>query len=54
MTAVYLPVILGLALIFGHAALGWVGGWAWLAAIAPLVVAAVLRGRVAYHNRRAT
>jgi membrane protein DedA with SNARE-associated domain len=54
MTAVYLPVILGLALIFGHAALDWVGGWAWLGVIAPLVVAALLRGRLAYRNWRAT
>ena len=53
-TAIYLPAILGLALFFGQAALGWVGGWAWLALIAPLAVAALLRGRLAYRNWRAT
>jgi membrane protein DedA with SNARE-associated domain len=54
MTAFYLPIILGLALIFGHAAFDWVGNWAWLAIAAPLVVAALLRARVAYRNWRAT
>jgi membrane protein DedA with SNARE-associated domain len=53
-TAFYLPVILGFALIFGHAAFDWVGDWAWLALIAPLLVAALLRGRLVYRNRRAT
>ncbi len=52
MTAVYLPVILSLALIFGHAALDRVGGWAWLALIAPLGVAILLRVRLAYRNRQ--
>jgi membrane protein DedA with SNARE-associated domain len=54
MTAFYLPVILGLALIFGHAAFDWVGSWAWLAVAAPLAVAALLRARIAYRNWRAT
>ena len=53
MTAVYLPVILGLAILFGHAALDRVGGWAWLALAAPLAVAGLLRLR-AYHRRRAS
>ena len=52
--AVYLPVILGLALFFGHAAIAWVGGWAWLAVIAPLAAALLWRTRMAYRNRRAT
>ena len=51
MTALYLPVILGLALIFGHAALDWVGGWAWFALAAPLMVAGLLRARTAYRKR---
>ncbi len=53
MTAVYLPVILGLALFFGHAAIAWVGGWAWLAVIAPLAVALLLRARMVNRHRRA-
>jgi membrane protein DedA with SNARE-associated domain len=52
MTAVYLPVILGLALFFGHAAIAWVGGWAWLAVIAPLAAALLWRARMVYRNRR--
>jgi membrane protein DedA with SNARE-associated domain len=52
MTAIYLPVILGLALLFGHAALTWVGGWAWLAIAAPLAVAGLLRARAAYRRHR--
>ncbi|HEX3064359.1 MAG TPA: VTT domain-containing protein [Dongiaceae bacterium] len=52
MTALYLPVILGLALIFGHAALDWVGGWAWFALAAPLTVAGLLRARTAYRKRQ--
>ncbi len=52
MTAVYLPVILGLALLFGEAALDRVGGWAYLALIAPVAVACLLRARAAYHRRQ--
>jgi len=52
MTAVYLPVILGLALIFGEAAFDRVGGWAYLALIAPVAVACLLRARAAYRRRQ--
>lgn len=53
MTAVYLPVILGLALIFGEAAFDRVGGWAYLALIAPVAMAFLLRARSAYRRRHA-
>ena len=53
-TAVYLPVILALALLFGEAALDRVGGWAYLALIAPLGVACIMRVRSAYRRRQST
>lgn len=51
-TAVYLPVVLGIALIYGNAALDYIGGWAWLAVAAPLIVASLLRFRMARRRRR--
>jgi membrane protein DedA with SNARE-associated domain len=50
-TAVYLPIILGLALLFGQAAFAIVGGWAWLALAAPVAVAVILRIRAARRGR---
>ena len=51
-TAVYLPIILGFALLFGQAAIAIVGGWAWLALAAPVAVALILRLRAMRRRQR--
>jgi len=51
-TAVYLPIILGLALLFGQAAFAIVGGWAWMALAAPVAVALMLRLRAVRRRQR--
>jgi membrane protein DedA with SNARE-associated domain len=44
LTALYLPAVLAFALFFGQAAIAYVGKWAWIMPLAPIIVALLLRG----------